>query len=115
VLVVDDEPISRGVMVHILQRFGYRVLETSAVLEAQHLAAGKEKIDLLITDLNDAKTSPLELALWFRALYPQTKVLLASDSVWELDYRLCELQQIGLLAKPFTAFRLARMVREVLD
>src|SRR5438034_5249201 len=39
VLVVDDEPISRGVMVHILQRFGYRVLETSAALEAQHWAA----------------------------------------------------------------------------
>src|SRR5207249_3182778 len=82
VLVMDDDPMLQGVLVEILRRFGYRVLEASGALEAQRLAEGHRKIHLLLMDLSTPETSDLELAFWFRAFYPKTKVLVTSSSLW---------------------------------
>jgi CheY-like chemotaxis protein len=115
VLVVDDEPLTRGVLARLLRQFGYRVLEATGALEAQHLADARRRIDLLLMDLSTHETSDLELALWFRAIHPRTKVLAASDTLWDINYEIGESQQIAFLAKPFTPRELARIVQRILE
>jgi DNA-binding response OmpR family regulator len=73
--------------------------------------ANEERIDLLILDL---ETIGLELARWFRAMYPQTKVLVTSSALWDLNYRVGDLQEIAFLSKPFTPPKLVRLVRRIL-
>src|SRR5688572_4758217 len=60
VLVVDDEPLVRQLMVLMLQQFGYQVLEASGFLEAQRVVATNEKIHLLVTDFSMPHTNGLE-------------------------------------------------------
>lgn len=115
VLVVDDEPMVRQVMVHMLRLFGYRVLEASGSLEAQRLAYINEKIHLLVTDFSMPQTNGLELAHWFQANYPETKLLVATGSVCEFVNQAGEQEGFAVLAKPFDGVQLGQMVRMVLD
>jgi CheY-like chemotaxis protein len=113
VLLVNDNPEMRAVLATTLRDFGYHIWEASGAVEAQKVASVHEKIDLLLTDYSMPGSNGLELAMWFRALYPETKVLVASASLWSLGYQIGH--QITFLPKPFTALELAKMVRRVLD
>jgi CheY-like chemotaxis protein len=115
VLVVDDMPILREAMAEALRQLGYRVLEAAGAMQAQYHAHAQRKIHLVVIDLPAPETCHLELARWFRAFYPETKVLLTSSSFWELNLQLGGPQHIAILAKPFTPLELARMVRLILD
>jgi CheY-like chemotaxis protein len=115
VLVVDDEPLVRQMVVHMLRQFGYRVLEASGTLEAQRLADTNEKIHLLVTDFAMPQTNGLELAHWFQAKCPEAKVLIATGSLCEFVNQALEQQRFAVLAKPFDGVQLGRMVRMVLD
>jgi CheY-like chemotaxis protein len=115
VLVVDDEPLLRQMMVYMLREFGYRMLEASGSQEAQRLAYLNEKIHLLVTDFSMPQTNGLELAHWFQANYPETKVLIATGSLCEFVHQAGEQQRFAVLAKPFDGVQLGRMVRLVLD
>jgi CheY-like chemotaxis protein len=114
VLVVDDEPLIREILVDALRRSGYRVLEAASAAAAQRLAATEEKIDLLLTDFSMPEVDGLELAFWFRAHYPETRVMIASGSLWELNQQRCKSEQIACLSKPFTQLELAQAVRAAL-
>ena len=114
ILVVADTRVPRGALAGVLRQHGYRVLEASDVVEAQRLARSCRRIHLLLMDLFSPETYHFQLVRWFQAMYPKAKVLIASDTVWELYIDLDISQQIALLAKPFTPIELARMVRRVL-
>lgn len=133
VLVVDDEPLMREVIVSILRQFGYRVLEASGTMEAQRLTALNGKINLLLTDFSMPDTNGLELARWCQRKYPGMKVLITTVSMWELAnqlgqqevlvtagamWRLAngfdEQEQVAVLPKPFDRLQLGRMVRSIL-
>jgi CheY-like chemotaxis protein len=113
VLLVNDSPDMLATLAGILRGLGYHTLEASGSVEAQHLAGIEEKIDLLLTDFAIPGANGIELAMWFRALYPATKVLVTSASLWNLGHQVGH--NIVFLAKPFTSLELARMVRRVLD
>ncbi len=115
VLVVDDERMLRGALSTVLRQFGYHVLEAFDTLDAQRLAESGQKIHLVLVDLYRAEFSNLQLALWFRAIHPEIKVLVASSSVWDVTCELGASQQIAVLPKPFTPIELADMVRRVLE
>jgi CheY-like chemotaxis protein len=115
VLVVDDASMLRNLLVRTLRRLGYRVLEASSALEAQRIANSHAGIHLLLTDCNMPGTDGMQLALWFRGMYPETKVLIASAHLWELDIHLSVSLQLAFLAKPFTVPELAFKMRCVLD
>lgn len=114
VLLVDSAPMMRGVLARVLRQLGYRVVEASGTVEAQRLAASSGEIHLMLLDHSVPERTDLELALWFRAMYPEMKILVACVSLWDLNDRIGQEQQINFLAKPFTAPELARMVRRVL-
>jgi two-component system cell cycle sensor histidine kinase/response regulator CckA len=115
VLLVDGTPMMRGVMARLLRQLGYRVVEASGAHEAQRLAASRGEFRLLLLNHSAPERTDLELALWFRAMYPEMKILVACVSLWDLNYHIGEERQINFLAKPFTARELARMVRRVLE
>jgi CheY-like chemotaxis protein len=114
VLVANDTPMLRRALARLLRGLGYRVLEAADALEAQRRTEAHPKIHLLLMDLSAPEPSDLQLALWFRATYPQTKVLVTSDLLWELNLKSGFAQEIAILAKPYTQVELARIVRRVL-
>ena len=114
VVVVTERAPSRGVLSRLLKRMGYRVVEAANGMEAQRLAAGESRIDLLLTEFSALGTSGVELVRWFLANRPEIKVLVAADWLWEVESCLGDLPQVGILAKQFTPTELARMVRAIL-
>ena len=115
VLVLDKAPMLRTVLAGIVRKLGYQVLETSDVVEAQHLADTYGRIHLLLLDLDTPETGDRQLIQWFRAAHPEIKVLVASSSLWELEFEIAGSQQITVLSKPFTPLELARLVRRVME
>ena len=114
VVVVTEHAPSRGVVSRLLKRMGYRVVEAANGTEAQRLAAGESRIDLLLAEFSALGTSGVELVRWFAANRPEIKVLVAADWLWEVESCLGDLPQVGILAKQFTPTELARMVRVIL-
>jgi len=114
VVVVAEHAPSRGAVARLLKRLGYRVVEAANGIEAQRLAAGEQRIDLLLAEFSALGTSGVELVRWFSANRPEVKVLVASDWLWEVESCLGDLPQVGVLAKHFTPTELARMVRAIL-
>jgi CheY-like chemotaxis protein len=114
ILVVDANSRLRAEVTAILRELGYKVAEASTGRDAQLRANVKPHIDLLLLNYSPFQPTNLELALWFRAMYPDTRVLVASESLWELNFQLGISRNISVLPKPFTPLELARMVRQVL-
>ena len=112
-LLVEDEPALRQLVVSMLEEQGYRVLQAENGLDAIELAARhRGSLELLITDVVMPRLSGLELAQQLRSLRPGLEVLFMSgynDS--RLVGRSVEQEPFNLLVKPFTPDQLiARVV-----
>src|ERR1035441_4024722 len=79
-LVVDDDPLVRDVETQVLRLQGYTVLEAENAAEALRLAREASAIHLLITDFWMPEVDGLELTRRFRAVHPETPVLMVSGS-----------------------------------
>src|SRR5256885_9078241 len=66
VLVVDDEPIVRNVVVRYLERDGYRTLEAGDGNEARRLLE-RDHPSLVVLDVMLPGVSGLELCRWIRS------------------------------------------------
>ena len=117
VLIVEDEPLVRNMVVRILFEQGYRVLEAANGEEALRVVnthAG-ETIHLLLTDLVMPQMGGKELAQRLKSLRPKTKVLLTSGYTNELIFQNGELgDNVSFIQKPFMPADLVRKVQEVL-
>jgi two-component system cell cycle sensor histidine kinase/response regulator CckA len=114
ILLVEDEAFVRKVTAEVLESAGYRVLPACAASEALEAKGNDlEFVDLLLTDVVMPGLSGHELAAEFRALHPQTRVLLMSGYTEQLA--LSATSRIDYLAKPFSTSALLRRVRQVLD
>ena len=117
ILVVEDEDAVRKLLVSILTRLGYTVLESSdasAALELSRLYL--TAIDLVVTDLVMPQMNGPDLAARIVATHPETRVLYVSGYANEsFTTRGIALPGDALLPKPFTPSLLAARVREALD
>ena len=110
ILLVEDEAPIRKITALLLKRLGYRVQEASSGEEALRLAQGsREKIDLLMTDVDMPGMSGRELAEVLRARDAGLKVLFLSGHTSVLH------TEVTFLQKPFTLDALSKKLREVLD
>lgn len=113
-LVEDDETV-RAYATRVLERFGYRVQEAMSASDALSMAHDHQgPIHLLLTDVIMPGMDGRDLADWFSALHPETRVLYMTgyaDKAVSSD----ESRQRDVLEKPFTSTNLLRKVREVLD
>ncbi len=115
VLVTEDEPQVRALVVRCLRGLGYTVLEAGDGEEAMGIATGAvERIGLLITDAVMPRMGGAELAGRLRAIRSDIPVLFFSGYVAE-GGPLPSGPGFGFLQKPFTPALLARRVRDLLD
>jgi len=116
VLVVEDEPVIRGLVCGMLQRSGFTVLDAGNGDEAILLAGTGIRIDLLLTDVVMPSMSGRALAERLQTMLPLLRVLFTSG------YSAGALREHGvldhgsrILEKPYSADTLRRNVRDALD
>ena len=113
VLVVDDEPIVREVVVRYLEREGYRTLEAGDGDLARRLLE-EHSPGLVVLDVMLPGTDGLELCRWIRARSELPIIMLTARGE-EADRIVgLELGADDYVTKPFSPRELAARVRTVL-
>ncbi len=113
VLVVDDEPIVREVVVKYLTREGHETLE-AADGNAARGAIERSEPDLVVLDVMLPGTDGLELCRWIRARSELPVIMLTARGE-EADRIVgLELGADDYVTKPFSPRELAARVRSVL-
>jgi CheY-like chemotaxis protein len=117
VLVLEDEAQVRRVVVAMLQRGGYRVIEATRAEEALELAKDPGRIiDLLLTDIVMPVMSGPEVVKRMRELRPELKAICMSGYTDETVVHHGILESgIAFLQKPVTPDSLRLKVRSGLD
>jgi two-component system, OmpR family, phosphate regulon response regulator PhoB len=113
VLVVDDEPIVREVVVRYLEREGYRTLEAGDGEQARELLE-RDPPNLVVLDVMLPGLDGLSLCRWIRARSELPVILLTARGE-EADRIVgLELGADDYVTKPFSPRELAARVRTVL-
>jgi len=113
VLVVDDEPIVRDVVVRYLRRDGFETLEAGDGEEARELIE-RDRPELVVLDLMLPGTDGLALCRWIRAQSNLPVIMLTARGD-EADRIVgLELGADDYVTKPFSPRELAARVRAVL-
>jgi len=116
VMVVEDDPALRELVVDLLEESGYKVLEALDTKQAIEIAKRKKNIHLLLTDVIMPTMSGGELARQICKLRPAMKVLFMSGYSGDLVAKRGILEaETNLVEKPFTKHALLSKVRVVLD
>jgi DNA-binding response OmpR family regulator len=115
VLVVEDEPAIRNLVVTSLAHQGYRVLHAASGEDALRMSAAETgRIDLLLTDASMPGISGIELANQLVAQRPELAVIVMSGYTAQA-LSVKGLGHLSLLPKPFTPRDLRAKVGEVLS
>jgi CheY-like chemotaxis protein len=115
VLVAEDDPAVRSVVVTVLKRAGYTVLDAAGPIEALELARAYEgRVDLLLTDIVMPQLSGTELAERLTALWPKLSVVYMSGYT-DRDITRFDRRDSQFLPKPITPVRLLDTVARVLN
>jgi CheY-like chemotaxis protein len=117
VLVVDDDPEIRELIISVLKRESYHVLEAANGQEALDVASAfAAPIHLIVSDVNMPQMGGWKLLEQLRAWYPSIRFLMVSGYP-QREESLAELEgtPTAFLAKPFAAHELSEAVRDLLD
>jgi CheY-like chemotaxis protein len=109
VLVVEDDPALRALMVRTLAAKGYRTVEASDGIEALEKLAAEPDIELVVTDIVMPRMNGVELA---QQLVASARARLLFVSAFGEEYT--ELPA-SLLEKPFSQSALIAEVERVLE
>jgi PAS domain S-box-containing protein len=116
ILLVEDDAMMRNLAKQLLEEHGYIVFEAKDGASAlEHLSAGRNGVDLLLTDVVMPGMSGPDLALRVMKSNPQTKIVYMSGYTGDLlahGHRLNE--EIALLEKPFTRATLLKTIHAAL-
>jgi PAS domain S-box-containing protein len=117
ILLVEDEPLVRGITHEVLTEHGYTIIEAQDGMSALALAEKHhEAIDLLLTDVVLPQVSGRDLAEQVRTKCPQVRVLFMSGYTEDAIVHHGVLERgIEFLPKPFTPEGLVRKVQSVLE
>jgi DNA-binding response OmpR family regulator len=109
VLVVEDEPFIRILIVETLEGEGFEILEAASGTEACALIDNPDQIDLIVTDLNLPEANGVEVAKHARRQKPTVPVLYVTARSDLLD-QLAAPRPYSYLPKPFTMRELTHAV-----
>jgi PAS domain S-box-containing protein len=115
VLVVEDEPVVRALILEVLQDLGYRTIEAADGLAGLKALESRERIDLLVTDVGLPGLNGRQLADHARVKRPDLKVLFITgyaESVTTTSAFL--LPGMEMIAKPFPVDVLAERIRSMI-
>jgi two-component system cell cycle sensor histidine kinase/response regulator CckA len=116
ILLAEDDPSVRNLIVRTLHRYGYNILEARDTAEAVAFASPRNgRIHLLLTDIVMPGMNGPALAQRVVRDHPAIKVLYVSGFPWSEAAGSAAGSRASFLAKPFTPTALATSVRECLD
>ncbi|MCC6409050.1 MAG: PAS domain S-box protein, partial [Planctomycetes bacterium] len=117
ILLVEDEPEVRRVVVRVLKDLGYRVVDVGSPREALMLESSVSRaFDLLITDVVMPGMDGPELAGQLERVNPKLRVIYVSGYTDDAVLRHgIDTASVLFLQKPFTRAALAKKVRMALD
>ena len=116
ILIAEDEPAVRNLLIRVLQTCGYDVIAGSDGAEALRKAQDYQgHIDLLITDVVMPNTCGRTLAEKMRGIRPKTKVIYISGYAQGIiDADTAAREGALLIQKPFSPDHLLATVRQML-
>lgn len=116
VLVVEDDPVVRALMVRVLGRHGYHVVEAESGYTAlEHAEGAIRPFDLVITDVALPGMSGPKLVRRLRERMPHLRVLVTSGyGRPDLADRVGGSGPVAFLEKPFTPAELLEKVRRIM-
>lgn len=117
VLVVDDEPLVRMLVVEQLEELGYAVIEADDGPSAMKVIDGKQPIDLLVTDVGLPRgMNGRQLADAARVRRPGLEVLFVTGYAENAVLNHGHLEPgMHIMTKPFEMEAFARRVRDLID
>ena len=116
VLVVEDEPIVRGVILEMLQDQGFRTLEAIDGPSGLRILRASTRIDLLLTDVGLPGISGRQLADQAREYRPGLKVLFMTGYAESAAISQGFLQAgMEMVTKPFELDNLSRKIRSMIS
>jgi len=118
ILVVEDDPIARNIMLQMLTKRGFRVFEADSADEALAVceAMTNHALDLVIADHALPDTTGRQLAERILKSCPNVKVLHLSGWPYSrMEQENALLPGSSFLQKPFTGGQLLEVVQNILD
>ena len=115
ILVVEDDEAIRKLAEQSLVSFGYTVVAARDGVEALTQAHTMPRIDVLLTDVVMPQLSGPQVAERLCARHPAMRVVYMTGWVDDAIMKLELDTDVALLRKPFTAVRLAQVIRGALD
>jgi PAS domain S-box-containing protein len=116
VLVVEDEPVVRGVILEMLGEQGYRTLEAIDGPSGLRILRTDERIDLLVTDVGLPGMNGRQLADQARETRPELKILFITGYAESVAIADGFLQPgMEMITKPFDLGHLSRRVRTMIS
>ncbi|UIP32927.1 ATP-binding protein [Stutzerimonas kunmingensis] len=114
ILVVEDEPVVRLLVVEVLNELGYETLEAGEASEALCITESEQRIDLLISDVGLPGMNGRQLADIARQQRPGLKVLFATGYAESFAANDFLGPDMAVLTKPFAIDVFASKVGEML-
>jgi PAS domain S-box-containing protein len=116
VLVVEDEPVVRGVILEMLADQGYRTIEAADGPAGLGLLRMNEQVDLLITDVGLPGMNGRQLADLAREIRPDLKILFITGYAESVAIADGFLQPgMEMITKPFDLDHLSRRIRAMVS
>jgi PAS domain S-box-containing protein len=115
VLVVEDEPVVRSLIIEVLEDLGYKTLEAADGTEGLKILQSKRHIDLLITDVGLPGLNGRQLADAAREQRRDLKVLFITGYAENATLAAGFLEPgMQMITKPFAVDALAQRIRAII-
>ncbi len=116
VLVVEDEPVIRDLIVEVLRELGYRALEATDGPAGLKVLQSRKRIDLLVTDVGLPGINGRQLADQARVTRPGLKVLFITGYAENATLANGFLDSgMEMITKPFAIEALATRIRSMIQ
>lgn len=116
VLVVEDEPVVRGLILEALDELGYAAIEASDGPSGLAILQSDRRIDLLVTDIGLPGLNGRQVADGGRACRPGLKVLFMTGYAENAALAAGFLEPgMAMITKPFAMDLLAGRIREIIE
>lgn len=116
VLVIEDEPVVRGLIVEVLTALGYRALEAADGPTGLEILQSRRRIDLLVTDIGLPGINGRQVADGARLSRPDLKVLFMTGYAENAALASGFLEPgMAMITKPFAMDMLATRIREIIE
>ena len=111
VLLVEDEPMVRGVAERALTRHGYTVVTADNGEDALEILSSGQQVDLLISDVVMPGMDGPTMVREARKSWPHLKILFMSGYAEEQLRKSIDIENVNFLPKPFSVTELAEAAR----